>query len=88
MAALDELIPRFGIMRERLDVEKLLIQPDGKVEANVIREAHQALHTPQFLELSMMIRTTGHILQKMRIDWKAASATHQSGFLVAGTRKR
>ena len=66
VAALDELIPRFGIMRARMDVEKLMMQPDGKVEANVIREAHAALHTPQFLELSMMIRTTGHILQKKK----------------------
>ena len=63
--ALDQLLPILRKLRERFDLDRFLRSEDGaKVDANVVREAHVAINSTHFPELSEMMRLHGKILEK------------------------
>ena len=62
--ALDHLIPRFQLMKERFNVEKIERQPDGKVDSQLVKEAHATLSSELFIEFCVLVRSSGSILQR------------------------
>ena len=50
---------------KRFDLQLFLESPDGgEVDASAVREAHDELRTPRFVEFCEMLRTQGMILER------------------------
>ena len=62
--ALDSLIPLFKVMKEVFDVNTFTHADEGKIDAAVVRECHEALHTKNFLPFCEMVRQAGKVLER------------------------
>ena len=51
-------------MKERFSVEKIEQGQDGKVDSQLVKEAHATLNSELFVEFCVLVRTSGSILQK------------------------
>ena len=63
--ALDELIPIFQVLVERFDLEKFIHgDTEGKIDVKIVRAAHAAINTPDFVGFCEMVRSQGKILER------------------------
>ena len=63
--ALDKLVPIAKLLRDRFNLVRFTTSAESeKLDAQEMKNAYAALHTPHFVEMCELIRTHGHILER------------------------